>query len=390
MSIRKTILLAGVIFFSVIESYAQRALARAPFEFAGMISGRDTGIVVLEYSDVSAKWIQDTAHLVNGKFGFKGELQGPTQAYFVGNVRSMSMDDPNRKLLFLEPCKMTAEVSEGDFRHARIAGSRTQQEFEEFNNEIEPVSEAIAAIKRRWPKTGNMDTRSKQVKGQDAATFDSLIKEENQIKYRFIASHTNSFVSPYLMSFYRNDGVLEDSAKKLYNSFSTDVKNSYFGLVVREKMQAHESTRARYPAPAFVRRDSRGSLIRLSSFKGKSYVLLDFWASWCHPCRAMSPHLRELYSTYHSKGLEIISLSVDTDPEKWKRAIAEDSTWGWAQIGKYLNEGAKRDEVEHNYAVISWPTLILIDKQGNIVGRYTGGEDLTMEDLDNKLREVFR
>lgn len=386
---KKTILLAGVIFFSAVETYAQRSLTRAPFELTGTISGRDTGVVILEYNDVSANWIQDTAHLVNGKFVFKGQLMGPMQAYLVGNVRSMSMDDPNRKLLFLEPCKMTADVSEGDFQHARIAGSRTQQDFEEFNNEIKLVGEAIAAVKRRWPKAGNIDSRSQQVKEQAAATLDSLIKEENQIKYRFIANHTNSFVSPYLMLFYQNDEVSEDSAKKLYNSFSPDVRNSYFGLVVHKKMQARESAQAGYPAPGFVRKDSKGNNIRLSSFKGKSYVLLDFWASWCHPCRELSPHLRKLYSTYHSKGLEIISLSVDNEPDKWKRAIAQDKTAGWMQIGRYLNEGTEADEIEHNYAVTSWPTLILIDKRGYIVGRYTGGEDLTMEDLDKKLKELF-
>ena len=390
MTIRKTIVLAGLIIFSVIRVYAQQALAPAPFEFRGMISGRDTGIVVLQYNDVSAKWIQDTAHVVNGKFIFKGELMGPTRAYLVGNVRSISVDDPNRKLIFLESGKMTADVSEGDFQHARIDGSRTQQELEELNDEIKPLRAAIAAIKRSWPAAGEIDYRPQQVKEQDAAAFDSLIKEERLIQYRFVANHPNSFASPYLMLLYRNDGVSEDSAKNLYKSFSSAVKNSYLGLVVRKEIWARESTQPQHPAPVFVRKDSKGNLIRLSSFKGKSYVLLDFWASWCHPCRAMSPHLRELYSKYHFKGFEIISLSADTDPGKWKTAIAKDSTGSWTHIGKHLNEGARADEIEHNYDVQSLPTMILIDKQGYIVGRYTGSEDLTMEDLDSKLWELFK
>ena len=390
MILGKTIILAGLIIFSAIGVYGQHALVRAPFEFTGMISGRDTGIVILQYSDVSAKWIQDTAQVVNGKFVFQGELMGPTQAYLVGNVRSISVDDSNRKLIFLEPVKMTADLTEGDFRHGHIAGSRTQQEFEELNDEIKPLREAIAAIKRAWPGAGKIDPRPQQVQEQEAAAFDSLIKAEHQIQYRFVANHPNSFASPYIMLLYRNDGVSEDSAKKLYNSFSSDVKNSYLGGVVRKEMGARESTQPKYPAPTFVRKDSKGNPIRLSSFKGKSYVLLDFWASWCHPCRAMSPHLRELYSIYHSKGLEIISVSADTDPGKWKRAIAMDSTGSWTHIGKYLNEGAKTDELEQNYAVQSWPTIILIDKRGNIVGRYVGSEDLTMDDLDIKLRELFK
>jgi thiol-disulfide isomerase/thioredoxin len=347
-------------------------------------------MVVLQYNDVSAKWIQDTAHVVNGKFIFKGELRGPTLAYLVGKIRSVSLDDPNRKLIFLEPGKMTTYLSEGDFQHARIVGSRTQQELEELNDEMKPLREGIAAIKRTWPAAGKIDSRPPQVKEQEAAALDSLIKAEAQIKYRFVTNHPNSFASPYLMLLYRNDGISEDSAKKLYNSFSSDVKNSYLGLVIRKEMWARESTQPRHPAPTFVRKDSKGNLIRLSSFKGKSYVLLDFWASWCHPCRAMSPHLRELYSKYHSKGLEIISVSTDTDPDKWKRAIAKDSTGSWTHIGKYLNEGARSDEIEQNYAVQAWPTIILIDKQGYIVGRYTGSEDLTMEDLDNKLRELLK
>jgi thiol-disulfide isomerase/thioredoxin len=369
--------------------YAQKPLVRAPFELKGMIRGRDGGIVVLQYSDVSGKWIQDTARVVNAKFIFKGQLLEPTLAYLVGNVESISVDDPNRKKLFLEPGAMTADMSEGDFQHARIAGSRTQQDMEELNNKITPLREGLAAIRRGWPKTGKTDSRPQQVQEQQAAAFDSLIKKENQVKYRFVANHPRSFASPYLMSLYRNDGIGEDSARKLYSGFSSDVKNSYWGLVVLKEMRARESTQPGNPAPNFVKRDSKGNLIRLSSFKGKSYVLLDFWASWCEPCRALSPHLRELYSTYHSKGLEIVGVSADTDEGKWKRAIAEDSTGNWTQIGKYLNGGAKVDGIEQHFDVQSWPTIILIDKQGNIAGRYAGGEDLTMEDLDNKLREIF-
>jgi thiol-disulfide isomerase/thioredoxin len=386
--IGKLILLAGLTFFSTLKTYAQSGVTPTAFMLAGTISGREKGIVVLEYVDVANLWVKDTAQVVNGKFMFKGAIMGPTRAYLVGNIKSIDLDDPNRKLLFLEPTAMTVELSEGDFRHGLVTGSRTQQELDEYNAEIHPQRTAMAAIRKRWPKPGAVDSRSQKLRDQDEKDIDSIAKEKCKIQYKFVADHPHSFLCPFLMLSYRDDGITEDSARKLYNRFSLEVKNSRLGMAVFKEMTARASTQSGDIAPTFVRKDSRGRLVRLSSFNGKSYVLLDFWASWCHACRDLSPHLRDLYKTYHPEGLEIISISADINTDKWRKAIAKDSTGIWTHIGGYLNESVKGN-LEADYAVTALPVLVLIDKQGKIVERYAGGEDHSMEDLDSKLRELL-
>lgn len=131
-----------------------------------------------------------------------------------------------------------------------------------------------------------------------------------------------------------------------------------------------------------------GKEISLSTFRKKSFVLLDFWATWCVPCLKMMPHLKNLYQKYHLKGLEIISISssLNDDKGKWKKAVKKESMLSWINLfseGSYTN-GA---DLGIKYGVTKLPTTILIDKEGTIIGRYVGYSE---SDLDKKLIEIFR
>lgn len=357
---------------------------RSQFEFTGVIRGRDTGTVVLQYYNSSDKLINDTAIVRGGRFSFKGSISEPTLASLIGKITSISVDDPNRKLIFLEPGTMSADLLEGDFQHAAISGSRAQEELEQFNKKIQPLRDVIFSIREATVNA----SPSRKLTREERFQYDSLLGEISHIRYGFIATHPNSFVNLFLMNYYRNDGIKNDSAKKLYNGLSSEVRNSNWGMQLQKEIAVREDESG-MPAPAFTRKDCTGNRISLSSYKGKSYVLLDFWASWCSPCRALSPKLKQLYSKYHSRGFEIISISRDTDPGAWRRAMAKDGTGIWKNIGKELNEEAKAAEMDRNYGIDALPTLILIDKEGKIMGRYAGGESGTMEELEERLKGVF-
>ena len=134
----------------------------------------------------------------------------------------------------------------------------------------------------------------------------------------------------------------------------------------------------------------------LSAFRGNC-VLLDFWASWCVPCRNSSPHLLELYRQYHDKGFDIIGIADDDNkPDEWKKAVAKDNVGVWHHIlrgidrKKIQNGEDNPNDISETFGVHSLPTKILIDKDGKIIGRYDKGTDEELAAMDKKIAEVMK
>jgi len=148
-------------------------------------------------------------------------------------------------------------------------------------------------------------------------------------------------------------------------------------------------------ASGFETKDINGKLLNLKEFRGK-YVLLDFWASWCIPCRKSNPHLITLYHKYSAKGFDIIGISDDDQRQiQWKNAVKQDSTNLWHQVlrGAVTTPDqatiANPDDLHQRYNIQSLPVKILIDPAGKIIGRY-GDNDTTDDDLDEALAAIFK
>lgn len=149
-------------------------------------------------------------------------------------------------------------------------------------------------------------------------------------------------------------------------------------------------------AAGFTTSDMNGKPLKLSDFKGK-YVLLDFWASWCVPCRKSNPHIIQLYHQYKDKGFDVIGVSDDdTRQLQWRNAVKQDSTGIWHQVlrgaGKIANNQsgkANAKDLHQLYNIQSLPTKILIGPTGKIIGRY-GDNDTNDDDLDKALAEIFK
>jgi thiol-disulfide isomerase/thioredoxin len=148
-------------------------------------------------------------------------------------------------------------------------------------------------------------------------------------------------------------------------------------------------------ASAFETIDINGKLLNLKALRGK-YVLLDFWASWCIPCRKSNPHLIVLYHKYNTKGFDIIGISDDDQRQlQWKNAVKQDSTNLWHQILRGAAaitdkaNVANPNDLHQLYNIQSLPVKILIDPSGKIIGRY-GDNDTTDDDLDKTLAAIFK
>jgi len=219
-------------------------------------------------------------------------------------------------------------------------------------------------------------------------------EEMNDVLADFVKKHPASYVTAYLLRYSRNCPT--DSLRKVYTAFPAAVKQSSYGKAIAEALENRKKGVPGALAAGFSSTDINGQALSLSDYKGK-YVLVDFWASWCVPCRKGNPHLKELYSQYKDKGFEIIGVSDDDSrPEAWKGAVAKDELpWKHVLRGmKVTRDGDKVNidrskDISAGYNVSSLPTQILIGPDGKIIGRYGEGGDEHAA-LDEKLQTIFK
>ena len=179
------------------------------------------------------------------------------------------------------------------------------------------------------------------------------------------------------------------------SSFSDPVLRSNSAKIIQSMLDKIERSFVGNKAANFEAIDHKGNLLKLSDFKGK-YVLLDFWAGWCKPCKKNHPALKNIYNVYNEKGLEFIGVSFDRYEEDWQQAIADENLDIWHQI---LGDFRDRDEnaIHNKFNVMPIPAYVLIDDKGYIIGRYLGADrfDKNKKDRDGipelkqKLRQIY-
>ena len=186
----------------------------------------------------------------------------------------------------------------------------------------------------------------------------------------------NRMSSQDAMNFY-------DQYEIIYDGFDSQLKNSENGKKFRESLEKFKQSKIGSTAPAFSLKDLNNKEITLSELNDK-FVLIDFWASWCLPCREENPYLKKMYDDYSKKGLEIISISRDKDLDAWRKAISQDKM-NWINISTEIN----KSEIEKEYFVNGIPHKILIDKNGIIIGKWKGSGITNLESIENLLKEII-
>jgi peroxiredoxin len=338
----------------------------AGFEIKGNISGLADGKVqIVTMAEDHAVIASDSAK--NGQFTLKGSVTEPTLYYIV-----LSNEQP--QYLYLENKPITITGSQTDIKNIKIEGSQSHTDFVEFNKIFNPLIAELngfgALIQREQDEKKREDLFKK---------YDSVVKKVDAEVGNFVAAKKTSFVSAFLLSISAQVAPDPLVMEKRFNMLSEEIRNSEMGKGLANSIAYFKVGAVGTDALEFTQNDVQGKPVKLSAFKGK-YVLLDFWASWCKPCRLENPNVVKVYNKFKNKNFTVLGVSLDQSKDAWVKAIDADKlAWNHVSDLQQWNNA-----VAQMYHVQSIPGNFLIDPNGKIVAK-----DLRGEDLEKKLCELL-
>ncbi len=390
--------------YSILLANICYAQSGKPFSIDGKLSGQQTGKIYMTYQVDENKYQTDSTELKNGSFTFSGQIPHPVSAsvYLDRNARMSESAQ-----IFIEPSKMNLALTKGEFDKAKLSGSKAQEEYKRMESACGNALQKLMPLRKSYDKLNEEYIKARREK-KDSAFTAPMLQKLDQIKGQmepyseevstarkdFIEKNPGSYVSAYMLRSYLNDMNLA-RGEKIYSSMPAGIRESMYGKAVKKDLEGLRQGSPGSEAYVFATKDINGNMLSLADFKGK-YVLVDFWASWCGPCRKGNPHLKNLYSKYKDKGLEIIGISDDDrDLAAWKKAVEQDGIGIWKHVlrgfdmQKLLKHEPNPDDISNYYGIHTLPTKILIDPKGMIIGRYGGGGE-NDEAMDKKMEEIFR
>lgn len=295
----------------------------------------------------------------------------------------------NRSTVDVNRHEKSAEFRKNSYADDEI---RLAKMIEPVNNEIDSINKLIT--RKDDPLHKSSESSSKNIVQLETDNLnkisEQLIIQRHTIQFNFIRNNPSSFFSLDRLSLIlmRSAELPQyDTIKSLFYHLASSIQNSVSGKKFKLLLATKKKNEVGNLASDFLVKDINSRPISLASFRGKNYVLLDFWASWCKPCRDDIPSLKEIYKRYNEKGLEIIGISEDDNSLLWKKAVEKDSTQLWRHI--LVSQKVQKIDtlITDKYFVFGIPVKVLINKEGIIIGRWTGGGKENIAELEKLLNK---
>lgn len=385
------------LFFLLLLGLAAASCSETGYSIIGK-AGELNGKAVLEYSTADDQHVSDTTALENGGFRFSGQTGDVVRGtisllpddgdaikaeIILENARIHMTIDPDNMIDYAryggkvaKGCVITGGANNEfwcgrDAVMAELGKNPAFAEFHSAEQELENMGYAdMAAYK----------AKSAEVRKKFADVIPAYSEAADSVMLEYAMAHTDLETAALLLGLNMGDLTLEE-LEECFGRFTPEVQECYLAERVRSELQVRRATRPGEQAPDFTLKNLDGEDVTLSSLYG-DYLLLDFWASWCAPCRAGVPFLKELYAKYHSKGFEILGIADDNKPEAWKKAVSEDQS-PWVHVIDEFPVKNRPSLVGSLYGVHTIPCYILLDKEGKIIGR------MDHDELAAKLAELL-
>jgi peroxiredoxin len=252
--------------------------------------------------------------------------------------------------------------------YPRVNGSAVHDEYLKYNQNVESIYEKAQALYpafREASQAGDSEKVAELEKEMEA-----IYEEAEKYQAEFLDENTSSYIAPYVLQSIHYGKEAEEIEKLLAKLDPVLQSSSLVGSMTR-RVEVLKTVSVGKMAPDFSQDDINGNPVLLSSLRG-NYVLIDFWASWCGPCRRENPNVVKAFEKYHEKGFDILGVSLDNSREKWLKAIEDDRlTWNHVSDLKYWS-----NEAAALYGISSIPSNLLLDPEGKIIAKNLRGEDL--------------